>query len=149
VDRNPATMMGDDGSALASNTMYGRITNNDAGAATFDVELVFWSDGTVPGASGALDFTGTKVTTYTASVGEHVKYNPAAVWTLSMPASASTNAQVALKNVTTSGATLTLSGNGNTVEDPVAPGTTAASVSVIGAGVSLIYQFDGTDWWIV
>jgi hypothetical protein len=66
-----------------------------------------------------------------------------------MPASASTNAQVAIKNVTTSGATLTLSGNGNTVEDPVAPGTTASSVSVIGAGVSLIYQFDGTDWWIV
>lgn len=41
-DRNPSTMMGDDGSGLASNTMYGRITNNDAGAATFDIEAVIW-----------------------------------------------------------------------------------------------------------
>jgi len=42
TDRVPATMMGNDGSGLASNTMYGRITNNDAGAATFDVEAVLW-----------------------------------------------------------------------------------------------------------
>ena len=42
TDRVPATMMGDDGTGLASNTMYGRITNNDAGSATFDVEAVFW-----------------------------------------------------------------------------------------------------------
>ena len=42
VDRNPSTMMGDDGTGLASNIMYGRITNNDAGAATFDVEAVLW-----------------------------------------------------------------------------------------------------------
>ena len=42
VDRNTATMMGDDGSGLASNIMYGRITNNDAGNATYDVEAVLW-----------------------------------------------------------------------------------------------------------
>ena len=34
--------MADDGSALASSTLYGRITNNDAGAATFNVEMVLW-----------------------------------------------------------------------------------------------------------
>jgi hypothetical protein len=45
VDRNTATMMGDDGSGLASNIMYGRITNNDASAATFDVETVLWGVG--------------------------------------------------------------------------------------------------------
>lgn len=42
VDRNTATLMGDDGSGLASNTLYGRITNNDAGNATFSVEAVLW-----------------------------------------------------------------------------------------------------------
>ena len=42
TDRTPATMMGNDGTGLASNIMYGRITNNDAGAATFDVEAVLW-----------------------------------------------------------------------------------------------------------
>ena len=42
VDRNTATMVGDDGTGLASNTMYGRITNNDAASATFDVEVVLW-----------------------------------------------------------------------------------------------------------
>ena len=42
VDRNSATMRGDDGSFLESQTLYGRIANNDPGAATFDVGLVFW-----------------------------------------------------------------------------------------------------------
>ena len=42
VDRNVASLMADDGSALASSTLYGRITNNDAGAATFNVEMVLW-----------------------------------------------------------------------------------------------------------
>ena len=45
TDRNPATMVGNDGSALASNTLYGRITNNDAGDATFDVEVILWGVG--------------------------------------------------------------------------------------------------------
>lgn len=42
VDRNVAAMLGDDGSGLATNTMYGRITRHDAGTATFDVEAILW-----------------------------------------------------------------------------------------------------------
>lgn len=42
VDRTPATLRGDDGTALESGTVYGRITNNDAGDSTFDVEVELW-----------------------------------------------------------------------------------------------------------
>jgi hypothetical protein len=151
TDRNPATMMGNDGSNLASNTMYGRITNNDAGAATFDVELVFWADGTVPiDTTGALEFTGTKTATYTAVAGEHVIYDPTGgTFTINMPPAPLTNQKVAIKNGSTSATAITLSGNGFNVEDPSSPGAGSASVSVSGAGVSVIYQFNGTQWWIV
>jgi len=44
TDRNPATLMGDDGSALQSDTLYGRITKNDAGTATFEIEAVLWGE---------------------------------------------------------------------------------------------------------
>lgn len=42
ADRVPGTMVGNDGTGLASNTLYGRIGNNDAGDATFDVEVILW-----------------------------------------------------------------------------------------------------------
>jgi len=44
TDRNPATLMGDDGSALELDTLYGRITKNDAGTATFEIEAVLWGE---------------------------------------------------------------------------------------------------------
>jgi len=150
TDRVPATLVGDDGTALESNTVYWTIENDAGTAVTLDFELVFWSDGSVPTATGALAFSGTKITTYTAIVGEHVKYDPSGgTFTMSLPASANTNAQVAFKNVTTDTTSVTISGNGNTLEDPGTPGSTSASIAVAIAGVSITYQFDGTDWWIV
>lgn len=95
-------------------------------------------------------FTATKSSNYTASSNEHVKYDPSGpTFTLTMPSSPSTNDQVGIKNVTTDIGAITLAGNGNNVEDPAAPGSTSSSVSVAGAGVSLVYQYDGTAWWIV
>lgn len=41
-DRNVAKMRGDDGSTLQNNTLYGRITNHDAGDSTFDIEVELW-----------------------------------------------------------------------------------------------------------
>lgn len=99
---------------------------------------------------GTPGFTATKTANYTASSNEHVKYDISGpTFTITMPASPSTDDQVGIKNVTTDISAITLSGNGNNVEDPSSPGSTSASVSVTGAGVSLIYQFDGTAWWIV
>jgi hypothetical protein len=40
TDRNTATLMGDDGVNLDSNTLYGRITNNDVTASTYDIEVI-------------------------------------------------------------------------------------------------------------
>lgn len=95
-------------------------------------------------------FTATKTGSYTASSNEHVKYDVSGpTFTLTMPSSPSTNDQVGIKNVTTSITAITLSGNGNNVEDPFSAGSMSSSVSVTGAGVSLIYQYDGTAWWIV
>jgi len=151
TDRVPATLVGNDGTALESNTVYWTIENDAGTAVTLDFELVFWSDGTVATASGALDFSGTKVGAYTAIVGEHVKYDATAgPFTLDFPASASPNAQVAFKNVTTDGTTvITYDGNGNDIEDPGSPGSVGATAAVAVAGVSVIYQFDGTQWWII
>ena len=95
-------------------------------------------------------FTTVKVAAYTAVSGELVRYNAAGpTFTISMPAAPSTNDRVGIKNVTTSAGLITLSGNGNNVEDPTSPGTQAISASIVGAGISLIYQYDGAEWWVV
>lgn len=41
-DRTPATLIGDSGAALASDTLYGRITNDALAASTFNIEVVLW-----------------------------------------------------------------------------------------------------------
>lgn len=40
TDRNPATVVGDDGSSLENSTLYGRMTNNSASTDSFEIELV-------------------------------------------------------------------------------------------------------------
>lgn len=43
TDRNTASLMGDDGSTLENQTLYGRIFNNDVTASTYDIEVVLGS----------------------------------------------------------------------------------------------------------
>jgi len=149
VDRNPATMMGDDGTALESNTLYGTITNVDVDDATFSVELVFWSDGTVAN-SLPPSFTGLKTGAYTAVAGERVKFDPSGgTFPLDFPAFPAPDTIVSFKNCSTSTTAITLDGNGSNVEDPASPGGGSATVSMSGAGAGLDYQYDGTQWWIV
>jgi len=126
-----------------------RVTNQSASAATFDVQICAQGEGLV-GAVDHLSFTDLKTTSYTAVSWEHVKYDPSTpTVTVSFPASPATDDQVGVKNCTTDTTSCTISGNGNNVEDPSSPGSTAASVGIAAAGVSLIYQYDGTEWWIV
>lgn len=40
TDRNPATLMGDDGATLENRTIYGRLTNNAASGDDFEIEAV-------------------------------------------------------------------------------------------------------------
>ncbi len=44
TDRNPAALLGDDGADLELDTLYGRITKNDTGTATFEIEAVLWGE---------------------------------------------------------------------------------------------------------
>jgi len=149
TDRTPATLLGDDGTALESNTVYWTIENDGGTAVTLDFELVFWSDGTVAN-SIPPQFTGTKIAAYTAVAGDNVKYDPTAGgFQLDLPASAPPNTQVAFKNVSTSTNSMTFDANGNSIEDPSTPGSTGSSVTSTAAGLSLILQFDGATWWIV
>jgi len=134
-------------------------TTGVGGGVTIDWTVLYLTRGTITdgvssggggGGGGGLTFTATKTANYTASAGEAVLYDPSGgTFTLSMPGSPATDDQVGIKNAGTSATAVTLSGNGNNVEDPSSPGSVAASVSVSGGGVSIIYQFDGTQWWIV
>ena len=111
----------------------------------------------VAGLSGVLAdnqhqlFTSAKTSNYTAASKEFVRYDISGpTFILKMPSAPSTDDRVGIKNVTTDISAITLDGNGNNVEDPSSPGSVAASVSVAGAGISLIYQYDGAGkWWIV
>ena len=94
-------------------------------------------------------FTSTKSGSYTAVTGDFVKFDPSGgTFTLTAPSSPAVNDRIGLKNVTTSSLAITISGNGNDIEDAAAPGSGSLSVSMSGPGVSLIYQYDGTQWWI-
>lgn len=84
----------------------------------------------------------------TAAVNDFVKYDPSGgTFTINAPSSPVKDDRFGIKNSTADTTTITLSGNGSNIEDP---GTFAlsSSVSVTGAGISLIYQYDGTSWFI-
>lgn len=125
-----------------------RITNQGAAAATFDVRARAQGEGLL--ATNTLSFTTVKTTNYTGNSWEHIKYDPSGgTFTITFPPSPSIGDKIGTKNVTASAISITVNGNGNNLEGPLAPGTTAASVSVGGAGRSLIWQYDGTVWWVV
>jgi hypothetical protein len=125
-----------------------RITNQGAAAATFDVRARAQGEGLL--ATNTLSFTTVKTTNYTGNSWEHIKYDPSGgTFTITFPPSPAIGDKIGTKNVTASAISITVNGNGNNLEGPLAPGTTAASVSVGGAGRSLIWQYDGTVWWVV
>jgi hypothetical protein len=125
-----------------------RITNQSAAAATFDVRARAQGEGLL--ATNTLSFTTVKTTNYTGNSWEHIKYDPSGgTFTITFPPSPAIGDKIGTKNVTASAISITVNGNGNNLEGPLAPGTTAASVSVGGAGRSLIWQYDGTVWWVV
>ena len=131
-----------------SQELHIRITNQSAAATTFDVRARGQGEGLL--AVNTLSFTTTKVATYTGAAWEYIKYDPSGgTFQLNFPASPSIGDRIGTKNVTTNATTITVSGNGKNLEDPGAPGSTAASVTVGGAGDYQVWQYDGTVWWIV
>lgn len=132
----------------ASQELHVRITNQSASATTFDVRARGQGEGLL--AVNFLSFTATKVANYTGSAWEYIKYDPSGgTFQIDFPLSASIGDRIGTKNVTTNATTITVSGNGSNLEDPGTPGSTAATVTVGGAGDYRVWQYDGTVWWIV
>jgi len=102
----------------------------------------------IPG--GAIKFTSVKIAAYDILADEHIQYDPTAGgFTLKLPPTAATNTQVGFKNCSTSTNSVTIDGNGHNVENPSTPGATVASFVTTTAGLSIICQFNGTEWWII
>jgi hypothetical protein len=119
---------------LTSNTLAGGVAGGGATAGTYPI------------------LTNTTLTTAaTLAVGDYQKYDPVGgTFIIDMPGTATVGDLVGIKNVdlTNSGIGITLDGNGGDVEDP-GGFAMSATVSVTGDGIALLYQYDGTDWYIV
>lgn len=90
--------------------------------------------------------TATKVGAYTAQRGDLVLYDPSGgTFQIDAPASPVKGDRFAVKNVTTDVTGVTISGNGNNIENPLAS-TLVASYSLGVALGAIDYLFDGTNW---
>jgi hypothetical protein len=95
--------------------------------------------------------TPTKTATFTASNREAYGYDPVGVgFQINLPAAPSNGDTVLLKNVTTDVTSVTINGGAFNVEDPANPGSiVSATEAASGAGLTLRYSFDGTQWLLV
>lgn len=85
----------------------------------------------------------------TATQGALVLYDPSGGgFTINAPASPNIGDRWAYKNTTLDTTSMTISGNGNNLEDP-ATSTFLASYAMAVALISIDYIFDGTNWLIV
>ena len=94
----------------------------------------------------------------TAYYRERVRYDPTGgTFTISAPTGVNGTGEGApkpghrwgVKNTGTDATAVTIAGNGANIEDPASPGTYAASISLSGAGRSVEWEFDGTNWIVV
>jgi hypothetical protein len=82
----------------------------------------------------------------TVATGFRQFYDPTAgTFTLSAPAAPIVGQVFGVKNVSASVTNVTISGNGNTIVNPVAK-TVGASFTFGGAYAGCDFQFDGTKW---
>jgi hypothetical protein len=85
----------------------------------------------------------------TATQGELVLYDPSGgTFTINAPTTPVFGYRWAIKNTTVSAVSVTISGNGNNIEDPNTS-TFLASFGLAVPVISLDFLFDGTNWVIV
>ena len=88
--------------------------------------------------------------TDTSQTGERVLYDPSGgTFTINAPAAPSLGARFGVKNRTADTTVVTISGNGNNIENPTASFALAASFTLTGDGISAEWEFDGTQWLAV
>ena len=69
--------------------------------------------------------------------------------TFAAPAAPSLGDRWGLKNRSDDTQDVIVSGNGNDIEDPLASCAVAASFTLSGDGISVEWEFDGTQWLVV
>ena len=128
---------GDGAQALAT-----RLTVSST-AATFTVPLAAPS---VTAISNGTSITATD----TAVAGERMIYDPTGgTFQLNAPASPVIGTRWAVKNRSTSTTGITISGNSNSIENPASGYAVAASFSLAGDGISVEWEYDGTQWLVI
>lgn len=94
---------------------------------------------------------GTAITsTDTADSGERMLYDPSGgTFTINAPAAPTIGDHWAVKNVTSDTTAITIGGNGNNIENPTASFGVSASFSMSGDGISIEWEYDGTQWLVI
>lgn len=92
----------------------------------------------------------TVTTNHTALLWQRVTFDPTGgTFTVSAPPSASAGDQWAVKNVSADVTGVTIDGNGSNIEDPTSSFSLAASFTLSGDGISVVWEYDGTQWLVV
>lgn len=94
---------------------------------------------------------GTPITgTTTADPGERMIYDAGSgPFQLNAPASPVMGTRWGIKNLSNSVTAITVSGNGSNIEDPLVSFVLAATFSLAGDGISVEWEYDGTQWVVI
>jgi len=132
--------VGSSGATLQAATT--RLTLNESVAA-------FTSAVTAPNISKISN--GTAITaTDTSDAGERMLYDPTGgTFQINAPATPILGMRWATKNRSSSATAVTISGNGSDIEDPTSSFSLAANFSLSGDGISVEWEYDGTQWLVV
>lgn len=123
-------------------------TTNSPGDTTFNATLALTGLGNVFGDQNPW-VTTVQTSSFTANSNTRYKYDASTFsGTISLPANPVNGDTVTLKNASANTSSVTLSGNGNNVEDP-STYVLAATVSLSGNGAAFTYSFDGTQWFLI
>jgi len=130
------------GSGTTVQTLATRLTISDTDA-TLTVPL------TAPNISKISN--GTAITaTDTAAAGERMLYDPTGcTFQINAPASPVMGTRWATKNRSADLTSITISGNGSNIENPTASFSLAATFLLSGDGISVEWEYDGTQWVVV
>lgn len=84
----------------------------------------------------------------TATLGQIVRYDPTAgTFTINAPAAPATGDKFGVKNQSADLTAITINGNGNMIENPLASFALLASFATFsGDGIAVEWVFDGTEW---
>ncbi len=127
---------------------------NPQGVSETQTNFAGTTAGTIYTAIPVWDLQGDSVapvtTTTTGRPFERIYYDASGgTFTLNAPASPIAGTRWGVKNVNSDATAITISGNGNSIEDPLASFALAASFTLGSDGVSVTWEFDGNNWLVV